>query len=70
MAVALLLDKRQTEVTTNENENQNSNNDDKDSICSGSTGVSVFQQILMNFLDNDAPVLGIYFTKFFISNAT
>ncbi|XP_055677088.1 mediator of RNA polymerase II transcription subunit 12 isoform X2 [Lutzomyia longipalpis] len=60
MAVAWLLDKRQTEVTSsNENEATNGNSDDKDSISSGAgiNGSPVFQKILMNFLDNDAPVL-------------
>ncbi|GAB0086625.1 Mediator of RNA polymerase II transcription subunit 12 [Sergentomyia squamirostris] len=60
MAVAWLLDKRQNEVTsTNENETSNGNNDDKDSVGSGAgfNGTPVFQKILMNFLDNDAPVL-------------
>lgn len=61
MAVALLLDKRQAELTANENEaNNNNNTDDKDSVYSGGqmNGSSVFQQILMEFLDNEAPVLG------------
>lgn len=62
MAVAWLLDKRQSEVTSTDNDNyQNNDKDDKDSISSGNGmlgGVPVFQNILMNFLDNDAPTLG------------
>ncbi|XP_053693573.1 mediator of RNA polymerase II transcription subunit 12 [Sabethes cyaneus] len=63
MAVAWLLDKRQSEVlNTYENENGNNNNlnDDKDSVISGGgpgNGQQIFQNILMNFLDNDAPIL-------------
>lgn len=71
MAVALLLDKRQNEITSSENDNgQTSNSDDKDSMCSGNgyNGVPVFQQILMSFLDNDAPVLGkeVYICVLFV----
>lgn len=58
MAVAWLLDKRQSEVTASETDN--TNGDDKESIGSGnvfSGGIPIFQKILMNFLDNDAPVL-------------
>lgn len=68
MAVAWLLDKRQTEVTTTDSDqyggnngaNNGNSNDDKDSIGSGVGligGVPVFQSVLMNFLDYDAPVL-------------
>ncbi|XP_055373234.1 mediator of RNA polymerase II transcription subunit 12 [Condylostylus longicornis] len=63
MAVAYLLDKRQTEVTSpiyNEYMANSNGNDDKDSVGSGLGligGVPVFQQVLMNFLDHDAPVL-------------
>ncbi|KAL9908703.1 mediator complex subunit kohtalo isoform 2-T2 [Glossina fuscipes fuscipes] len=70
IVVALLLDKRQIEVTTpNEPDNNignavahsnNNLNDDKDSIASGAGligGLPVFQSVLMNFLDHDAPVL-------------
>lgn len=52
MAVARLLDKRQSEVLMNENE---SNIDDKDSDF-GSSGPPIFQGILLKFLDS-APVL-------------
>lgn len=61
------MDKRQIEVTTPSPEdnnngmgNSNNPNDDKDSIASGAGligGLPVFQSVLMNFLDRDAPVL-------------
>lgn len=57
MAVAWLLDKRQSEVTASDTDSSNA--DDKESIGSGIGmygGVPVFQTILMNFLDKDAPV--------------
>ncbi|XP_054085206.1 mediator of RNA polymerase II transcription subunit 12 isoform X1 [Zeugodacus cucurbitae] len=63
IAVALLLDKRQIEVTSvvDTDNQQNSNGpDEKDSISSGIgliSGLPVFQTILMDFLDHDAPVL-------------
>lgn len=62
MAVARLLDKRQNEVFSLESEGygQSGNaNDDKDSVCSGGQlgGTPIFQQILMSFLDHDAPIL-------------
>ncbi|XP_017476437.1 PREDICTED: mediator of RNA polymerase II transcription subunit 12 [Rhagoletis zephyria] len=63
IAVAILLDKRQIEVTSNmENDYiHNSNSlDEKDSVNSGVGligGVPVFQSVLMDFLDRDAPVL-------------
>lgn len=50
-------------MTSSENDNYNSNtgnSDDKDSVTSGngfSGGIPIYQSILMNFLDNDAPVL-------------
>lgn len=65
MAVAWLLDKRQSEVVPNE-QDPSSAMDDKESVGSGggggggnatATGIPVFQSILMHFLDNDAPVL-------------
>lgn len=71
MAVAWLLDKRQSEVMPGEQDPSNAM-DDKESIGSGggggggggagvnasnATGIPVFQSILMHFLDNDAPVL-------------
>lgn len=58
MAVAWLLDKRQSEVLPSEGEN--ANGDEKDSVGSGCAlngGVPVFQSILMHFLDFDAPIL-------------
>lgn len=62
IVVAILLDKRQCDVTSPaDNEGSNNNaNDDKDSVASGVGligGLPVFQTILMDFLDNDAPVL-------------
>lgn len=61
MAVAWLLDKRQSEVMPTDGDN--ANGDEKDSVGSGggggahNGGVPVFQSILMHFLDFDAPVL-------------
>ncbi|KOX75481.1 Mediator of RNA polymerase II transcription subunit 12 [Melipona quadrifasciata] len=69
MAVAKLLEKRQSEVTGETNEN-----DDKDSICSNGNPpvLPIFQSLLMKFLDMDAPVLDntttqskVQFTNFF-----
>lgn len=63
MAVAWLLDKRQMDVTATPEDNSNgNNNDDKDSVNSGGGcgligGLPVFQSVLMDFLDHDAPVL-------------
>ncbi|XP_053952876.1 mediator of RNA polymerase II transcription subunit 12 [Anastrepha ludens] len=63
MVVAILLDKRQIEVTSGVDNDQphNSNcQDEKDSINSGVGligGLPVFQSVLMDFLDRDAPVL-------------
>lgn len=60
MAVAWLLDKRQTEVLINETDAGTNGDGDRDSSGSGAClngGTLVFQNILMNFLDNDAPVL-------------
>lgn len=53
MAVAKLLEKRQSEAT-----GENNDNDDKDSVCSNGTppGLPIFQPLLMRFLDVDAPV--------------
>nr|CAD7434053.1 unnamed protein product [Timema monikensis] len=59
MAVSKLLEKRQGDLcaaVAGEGEGQ----DDKDSVCSGTgapLGLPVFQNLLMKFLDNDAPVL-------------
>lgn len=69
MAVAWLLDKRQNDVfTTYENESGNNANlsDDKDSVISGGGpggGLPIFQNILMKFLDNDAPTLDEHGTQ-------
>lgn len=54
MAVAKLLEKRQSEVT-----GENNDNDDKDSVCSNGNPpiLPIFQPLLMKFLDVDAPVL-------------
>lgn len=55
MAVAKLLEKRQSEVSGENNEN-----DDKDSVYSNGNGpptLPIFQPLLMKFLDVDAPVL-------------
>ena len=54
MAVAKLLEKRQSEAS-----GENNDNDDKDSVCSNGTPPSlpIFQPLLMKFLDVDAPVL-------------
>ncbi|XP_012157623.1 mediator of RNA polymerase II transcription subunit 12 isoform X2 [Ceratitis capitata] len=63
VAVAILLDKRQIEVTSaaDNDQQQNTNgSDEKDSINSGVGligGLPVFQSVLMDFLDRDAPVL-------------
>lgn len=56
MAVAMLLEKRQAYLTGE------GDVDDKDSIASGNAlqnSLPVFQGLLMKFLDNDAPVLGM-----------
>lgn len=55
MAVAKLLEKRQSEVSGESNDN-----DDKDSVYSNGNGtpsLPIFQPLLMKFLDVDAPVL-------------
>lgn len=65
IVVAILLDKRQIDVTSGpENDQYNNNgnamNDDKESVASGVGligGLPVFQTVLMDFLDHDAPVL-------------
>lgn len=58
MAVAWLLDKRQSDVTSADSENNTA--DDKDSTSSANNapgGLPVFQTFLMKFLDNDAPIM-------------
>ncbi|XP_039485003.1 mediator of RNA polymerase II transcription subunit 12 isoform X1 [Drosophila santomea] len=60
MVVAILLDKRQIDVTSTPADQQSSDKDDKDSLASGAgliDGLPVFQHVLMHFLDHDAPVL-------------
>lgn len=60
MAVAWLLDKHSTEVMISDSENGASGDGDRDSNGSGGCfngGSPIFQNILMAFLDNDAPIL-------------
>lgn len=60
MAVAWLLDKRRSVVTSIECNDKSTTNDDRESVNSGNgynNGIPIFQGILMDFLDNDAPVL-------------
>lgn len=60
MAVAWLLDKRQAEAFVNENDNAANADGDRDSFGSGALlngGIPIFQNILMNYLDTDAPIL-------------
>lgn len=54
MAVAKLLEKRQAELTGTDCDN----GDDKESTASTPPGLPIFQNLLMKFLDYDAPVLG------------
>lgn len=57
MAVAKLLEKRQSDLISGEADAA----DEKDSVSSANgvpTGLPVFQPLLMRFLDNDAPILG------------
>lgn len=65
MAVARLLDKRQAEITGRESDLSvevvpGGPSEDKDSIVSTPATLPLFQPLLMNFLDHDAPVLGKY----------
>lgn len=60
MAVAWLLDKRQNEALLNESDSAANGDGDRDSYGSGALlngGIPIFQNILMNFLDTDAPIL-------------
>jgi len=64
MAVARLLDKRQAEITGRESDSSvevvpGGPSEDKDSIVSTPATLPLFQPLLMNFLDHDAPVLGM-----------
>lgn len=64
MAVARLLDKRQGEITGRENDSSievvpGGPSEDKDSIVSTPATLPLFQPLLMNFLDHDAPIFGI-----------
>ncbi|KAK2719591.1 mediator of RNA polymerase II transcription subunit 12-like protein isoform X2 [Artemia franciscana] len=54
VAAALLLEKRQYEISNFENDS----GDEKESAVSVNGGPPVFQSLLMKFLDKDAPVLG------------
>lgn len=59
IVVAILLDKRQIDVTSTPAD-QCGDKEDKDSLASGAgiiDGLPVFQHVLMHFLDHDAPVL-------------
>lgn len=56
VAVAKLLEKRQSDLLASSEDNSPS--DDKDSIASAPTGPPIFQSLLMKFLDKDAPILG------------
>ncbi|XP_045472646.1 mediator of RNA polymerase II transcription subunit 12 isoform X2 [Harmonia axyridis] len=55
LAVAALLDRRQSDSSSNADQ-ETTANDDKDSNCSIPAGPPMFQSLLMKFLDNDAPV--------------
>ncbi|XP_008193999.1 mediator of RNA polymerase II transcription subunit 12 isoform X1 [Tribolium castaneum] len=55
LAVAALLDRRQSDSATN-GDQETAPGDDKDSNCSVPGGPPMFQQLLMKFLDSDAPV--------------
>lgn len=55
LAVAALLDKRQSE-SVSPTDQDTSTNDDKDSNSSVPGGPPMFQSLLMKFLDNDAPL--------------
>lgn len=55
LAVAALLDRRQSDTSTNADQ-ETTANDDKDSNCSVPAGPPMYQSLLMKFLDNDAPV--------------
>ncbi|KAJ0181317.1 hypothetical protein K1T71_003402 [Dendrolimus kikuchii] len=60
LAAAALLDRRQHQLTHHHHEHHNNGSDDKESISSGTglfSGPPVFQNLLLRFLDNDAPVL-------------
>lgn len=62
LAVAKLLEKRQGEL----NGIDCDNGDDKESVASLPSGLPIFQNLLMKFLDYDAPVLGKFFIYFII----
>lgn len=55
IAVAKLLERRNNQVMQGQD---GDNTDDKDSVTSVTTGLPVFQPLLMKFLDHDAPILG------------
>lgn len=54
LAVAALLDKRQSDSTVTADQDTSAS-DDKDSNCSAPGGPPMFQSLLMKFLDSDAP---------------
>ncbi|CAB0013481.1 unnamed protein product [Nesidiocoris tenuis] len=54
IAVAKLLERRNNQVMQGQD---GDNTDDKDSVTSVTTGLPVFQPLLMKFLDHDAPIL-------------
>ncbi|KAF7269352.1 mediator complex subunit kohtalo isoform X2 [Rhynchophorus ferrugineus] len=55
LAVAALLDRRQSDVNPSDGQ-ETTQNDDKDSNSSMPGGPPMFQSLLMKFLDTDAPV--------------
>lgn len=55
LAVAALLDRRQSDTNTTTDQ-EAATGDDKDSNSSVPGGPPMFQSLLMKFLDNDAPV--------------
>lgn len=55
LAVAALLDRRQSDTNTSTDQ-EAAPGDDKDSNSSVPGGPPMFQSLLMKFLDNDAPV--------------
>ncbi|XP_026323522.1 mediator of RNA polymerase II transcription subunit 12-like isoform X2 [Hyposmocoma kahamanoa] len=60
MAAAALLDKRQHQLLHQHHDHHATGSDDKESVSSGQglyNGPPIFQNLLLRFLDNDAPVL-------------
>ncbi|XP_063890772.1 mediator of RNA polymerase II transcription subunit 12 isoform X1 [Helicoverpa armigera] len=59
-AAAALLDRRQHHTTHHHHDHHATGSDDKESVSSGTglyNGPPIFQNLLLRFLDNDAPVL-------------